>query len=90
VAVAPNGREGLEIQRAAGRARHHDIFMPEQEGLETIQELRRQSPRPRIIAMSGGGQLGTLEYLPAARSSPPTDDRQAVRLRGDVTRSGRC
>ena len=44
-----------------------DIFMPEQEGLETIQELRRQSPRPKIIAMSGGGTLGTLEYLPAAR-----------------------
>ena len=68
VAVAPNGREGLEIQR--GRPAElvsTDIFMPEQESLETIQELRRQSPRPRIIAMSGGGQLGTLEYLPAAK-----------------------
>ena len=68
VAVAPNGREGLEIQsRRPAELVITDIFMPEQEGLETIQALRQQSPRPKIIAMSGGGQLGTLEYLPAAR-----------------------
>jgi|SRR5919197_6153057 DNA-binding response OmpR family regulator len=68
VAVAPNGREGLEIQRRRpAELVITDIFMPEQEGLETIQELREQTPRPKIIAMSGGGRLGTLEYLPAAR-----------------------
>ena len=68
VVVAPNGREGLEIHREwPAELVITDIFMPEQEGLETIQELRRQSPRPKIIAMSGGGTLGTLEYLPAAR-----------------------
>ena len=68
VAVALDGREGLEIQRRRpAELVITDIFMPEQEGLETIQELRQQSPRPKIIAMSGGGQLGTLEYLPAAK-----------------------
>jgi DNA-binding response OmpR family regulator len=68
VAVAPNGREGLEIHRERpAELVITDIFMPEQEGLETIQELRRQSPSPKIIAMSGGGSLGTLEYLPAAK-----------------------
>jgi len=60
VVVAPNGRKGLEMHREWPAEL-------EQEGLETIQELRRQSPRPKIIAMSGGGTLGTLEYLPAAR-----------------------
>jgi DNA-binding response OmpR family regulator len=68
VAVAPNGREGLELHRERpAELVITDIFMPEQEGLETIQELRRQSPSPKIIAMSGGGSLGALEYLPAAK-----------------------
>ncbi len=68
VAVAPNGREGLEIQRRQpADLVITDIFMPEQEGLETIEELSRQSPRPKIIAMSGGGRLRTLDYLPAAQ-----------------------
>jgi CheY-like chemotaxis protein len=67
VAVAANGREGLEIhRREPADLVITDIFMPEQEGLETIEALRRQSPCPKIIAMSGGGRLGTLEYLPAA------------------------
>lgn len=34
-----------------------DIFMPEREGLETIQELRRSFPETKIIAISGGGRL---------------------------------
>ena len=67
VAVAPNGREGLEIQRRQpADLVITDIFMPEHEGLETIQALCEQSPRPKIIAMSGGGQLG-VDYLPAAQ-----------------------
>ena len=35
-----------------------DILMPEQEGLKTICELRRDFPTTGIIAMSGGGQIG--------------------------------
>lgn len=31
-----------------------DIFMPEMEGMETIQELRNGSPAQPIVAMSGG------------------------------------
>lgn len=30
-----------------------DIFMPDQDGIETLQQLRNRSPRPRVIAMSG-------------------------------------
>ena len=36
-----------------------DIFMPEKEGLETIRELRRDFPKIKIIAMSGGGTIGS-------------------------------
>jgi YesN/AraC family two-component response regulator len=35
-----------------------DILMPEQEGFETIRELRRDFPTTGIIAMSGGSQIG--------------------------------
>jgi DNA-binding NtrC family response regulator len=42
-----------------------DILMPEKEGLETIQELRRLDPTVQIIAMSGAGQ-GRSGYLKLA------------------------
>lgn len=32
-----------------------DLIMPEQEGLETIRELRKRFPALKLIAMSGGG-----------------------------------
>lgn len=45
-----------------------DIFMPEQDGLETIQQFRRQFPQVKIIAMSGGGDvLRNVSYLFSAR-----------------------
>ena len=46
-----------------------DIVMPEQEGVQTIVQVRRQCPRIRIIAMSGGGNLGgATYYLDMAKS----------------------
>lgn len=32
-----------------------DLMMPEQEGLETIREVRQRLPALKVIAMSGGG-----------------------------------
>jgi CheY-like chemotaxis protein len=43
-----------------------DLIMPEQEGLETIFELRRLTPELKIIAISGGGRLEPEDYLPIA------------------------
>jgi DNA-binding response OmpR family regulator len=43
-----------------------DLFMPEEEGLETIQQIARLSPATRIVAISGGGRFG-LNFLEAAR-----------------------
>ena len=40
-----------------------DIFMPEKDGLETIQELRANFPETKIIAISGGGKYGNFDYL---------------------------
>ena len=44
-----------------------DVIMPEKEGLEVIRELRRDFPHVKIIAMSGGGQIGALDYLTLAK-----------------------
>ncbi len=43
-----------------------DLFMPRKEGLETIREARGKFPDLKIIAISGGGNRGELEYLPIA------------------------
>jgi CheY-like chemotaxis protein len=45
-----------------------DIMMPVKEGLETIIAIRRDFPRVKIIAMSGGGSLGTRQYLEIAKA----------------------
>ena len=45
-----------------------DFFMPEHEGAETIVRMRRANPRIKIIAISGGGQIGGVEVLRIARS----------------------
>ena len=43
-----------------------DILMPVRDGIETIRDLRRDSPEVKIIAISGGGRDGALDFLPVA------------------------
>jgi DNA-binding response OmpR family regulator len=67
VVVARNGSEGLERFRAEPTDLIiTDILMPEKEGLETIMDLRREFPQAKIIAMSGGGRAGNLNFLAIA------------------------
>jgi YesN/AraC family two-component response regulator len=66
---AANGKEALTLFHIT----HPDlvitnIVMPEKEGLELIRELRKESPDTRIIAISGGGQYGYVDYLEVART----------------------
>ncbi|HEX9490535.1 MAG TPA: response regulator [Stellaceae bacterium] len=44
-----------------------DLFMPNREGIETIQQLRRLSPDAKIIAMSASGTASGKLYLGAAK-----------------------
>ena len=68
VMVADNGRSGLALHRARRTdVVITDIFMPVQDGIETILELRRDDPDVKIIAISGGGVFANLTYLPAAK-----------------------
>jgi DNA-binding NtrC family response regulator len=54
VILAADGREGVERYRASpADLVITDLYMPNQEGLETIGELRRRFPEVAIIAMSG-------------------------------------
>jgi DNA-binding response OmpR family regulator len=43
-----------------------DIIMPDKEGLEVIMELAKETPKPKIIAMSGGGMMEPEIYLSIA------------------------
>jgi len=44
-----------------------DLIMPDTDGIETIREFRRIHSKVIIIAMSGGGWVGTRNYLKAAK-----------------------
>jgi len=40
-----------------------DMLMPGKDGVETIVEIKKRWPGCKILAMSGGGKLGTDQYL---------------------------
>ena len=44
-----------------------DILMPEMDGLETILAVRKNYPVIKIIAMTGGGDKGGLDFLREAK-----------------------
>jgi CheY-like chemotaxis protein len=64
---AGDGREGIALLRKdPADLIITDLIMPGQEGLETIMEIRRFYPKMKIVAMSGGGHGGVLDFLPMA------------------------
>ena len=68
VIEARNGNEGLQYFRARPTELIiTDILMPEKEGLETIIDIRREFPAVKIIAISGGGRTGNLNFLEVAK-----------------------
>jgi CheY-like chemotaxis protein len=68
VIEAEDGYAGLTaFRRAAIDLVITDIFMPEQDGIETIRMLRKLRPTIRIIAISGG-IVGDRIYLREAKA----------------------
>ena len=70
VETAANGRDALKVQRE--RPAHilvTDLFMPEVDGLETVQRFRAEYPRMPIIVISGGGSKlpAKADHLSVAR-----------------------
>ncbi|BBO82621.1 response regulator [Desulfosarcina ovata subsp. sediminis] len=67
VAEAANGEEGLALMRAGSfDLVITDIFMPEKEGIETIDEIRRNYADTKIISISGGSRMDPDAYLDIA------------------------
>lgn len=67
ITTAENGKVGLtEARQNTYDLVLTDIIMPEMEGLEAIRILRKEFPELPIIAMSGGGRTGNLDFLDAA------------------------
>lgn len=65
---AGNGIEGVDLYKSRSiDLTICDIIMPEKEGLDTIMTLRRLNPAAKIIAVSGGGRVGSLDFLPHAQ-----------------------
>lgn len=68
VTTAGDGKSGVKSYRKnPADLVITDIIMPDQEGLETISELRQDFPDLRIIAMSGGGRIDSGQYLNIAK-----------------------
>ena len=69
VVEAGDGTEGLKcLEKQPVDLVVTDIFMPEKDGLEMLREMRKTHPGMKVIAMSGGGQLGNMDILRMARS----------------------
>ncbi len=68
VTEASDGSEILEIlAKQPADLVLTDIVMPNQEGIQTIVQIRRHYPNLKIIGMSSGGSEGDGHYLEMAR-----------------------
>lgn len=67
VLEAPDGIEGIKLFREnAVDLIITDIIMFEKDGVVTIMEVRKDSPNVKIIAISGGANIGPEVYLQLA------------------------
>src|SRR6476661_2391238 len=62
VETAANGREALRVQRERpSQILITDLFMPVVDGLETLQQFRKEYPDMPVIVVSGGGSDARLQ-----------------------------
>jgi|SRR5688572_4138345 len=91
VREADDGEQGVKLYRdTRSDLVITDLFMPQQDGIETIQQLRAEFPDARILAVSGGASLGAEGPLIDARmlgadetlAKPFSKDALLQRVRG--------
>jgi DNA-binding NtrC family response regulator len=64
---AEDGIQGLKaIERTQARIAVIDIIMPTREGLDVIVDATRRFPELKVLAVTGGGQVGPTDYLELA------------------------
>jgi DNA-binding response OmpR family regulator len=67
--TASGGKDGIKIHREnPADLIITDLIMPKKDGLETIMELRRDFQDVKIIAMSGGVEIGSETFLQIAKT----------------------
>ncbi len=68
---ASNGQEGIDLYRKEPTELIiTDIIMPKKDGVEMIEEILRDFPEAKIIAISGGGRGKAEDYLTKTSSFP--------------------
>ena len=66
---APDGDSGIAVcEKVLPQLVITDILMPEKEGIETIMVLKQAHPGMPILAISGGGRSGAMDFLDMARA----------------------
>lgn len=69
VISAPDGEKGLELYRNAPYdVVITDMIMPNKSGINLIDDILRDYPDAKIIAISGGGAIEAERYLQIAKS----------------------
>jgi PAS domain S-box-containing protein len=69
VREARDGREAVRLyEEAPPDIMMTDLVMPVQEGVVTIEIVRRRYPRAKIIAMSGGDRVSAADHLKRAQA----------------------
>ena len=68
VLEADNGREAIALCRARRPDLVFlDLFMPEEDGFETLRVVRSELPKSRVIVVSAGWNVGQKDGLRLAR-----------------------
>ena len=66
--VARDGRAALKLVKAhPDAAMVLDMILPEVDGVQVLQGIRRIAPEMRVLAITGGGRIGADFYLRLAR-----------------------
>lgn len=70
VLTAINGKQAMDVLRMARvDLVITDVLMPDKGGIETVAELRRARPALPVIAISGGGRTGNMDFLRIAKKA---------------------
>jgi CheY-like chemotaxis protein len=77
VLVAPNGKIGIQLfHQQPCDLIITDIFMPQEDGIETVIDLKKQRAKVKILAISGGGRWSP--YGPHVRADEPLEIARKV------------
>ena len=67
VVQAKDGSEGIELCSSLDpEVIVTDIFMPRQDGIDVLREVKAQTKQPRVVAISGGSPRLQLDFLNVA------------------------